>query len=359
MSASEKLSNSLSGNIVFLAANQPDGFPSSLYYNIYPSAVIEGYRTALEELGATVITCTLGQALERFSKFQKFEGFSIVNICIAFNALECEGIIQAVAALSSVPCFPCRGDIAVITEEKIISKHLAAASGFLVVDTYHSLDALEVGKRYIRKLINSGDSKGLRIIEDIKNESPLSEREFAEPFVRGLDIELYCIFDPIEKKSVLLNTRVADWGKLNGTDFIHSSEMKPSSDIYQKGNEPVFRWKKIKVTREIEECVERLGVLLHNTFIFRIDGRLAPNAEVNEPIALEQFTFLEVNALPTIPGDDGWYSPRLIKIAGLSDNDPHAENQPGSAELALKLLLSIWHKYYVQSKSADGNIPLL
>ncbi|PWV99279.1 hypothetical protein DFR52_104573, partial [Hoeflea marina] len=27
MSASEKLSNSLSGNIVFLAANQPDGFP--------------------------------------------------------------------------------------------------------------------------------------------------------------------------------------------------------------------------------------------------------------------------------------------------------------------------------------------
>ena len=267
------LSDSLLGYTALLATNQPDAFGSDLFYNIYPPHVISGYRNALSDLGAEVSVCSLERAIQKLSNPILDKRLFVVNMCTGFNSLESESAIQAVASLSNILCFPCRGDIAVITEEKIISKHLARTAGLRAPETYRTLSGLDNGKKYIRKRVNSGDSKGIRVVDRIGIEDPLNDCEYVEPFISGFDIELFCLFDPLIEEYILLGAIVADWGSPDGTERIQSTEMKSSSDAFVGSSVEIPRWIQVSVTEEMICCINKLGVILHNTFLFRIDGR--------------------------------------------------------------------------------------
>ncbi len=219
------IANTLSGRTVLVATNHTTRFDKALFYNIYPNRVIEAYSDALAYLGANVVILPLESAIDRLRANDSEDIFSVVNVCAGFNALECEGIIQAIAALSRIACFPCRGDIAVISEEKIVSKHLAVSAGFKVARTYYHLSELAENAIYVRKKIASGDSKHVRVISDLTAEPPLSNDEFIEPFVQGSDLELFCIFDPRTSKHVVLSSKVLDWSDADTTYRIHSTNL--------------------------------------------------------------------------------------------------------------------------------------
>ena len=336
-----------------IATNATERLPKSLFYNSYGDRVVSIYVEAATSLGATVEVCTLEKAMSRLTRFDGEAKLSfIINICAAFRALESEGVIQAVAALSSIPCFPCRGDVAIIAEEKIISKHIAKTCGFNVAPSHRGFAAFLQNQIVVRKPINGGDSKGIEIVVDTSSAEPLSNNEFAEPFIVGADVAIYCVLDPTNGQHRVINTQICLSSQDDGRNLLHQTQTKFSSDNYDANVAVKLVWKNIDVSEDIQRAVANLGAAFHGTFLFRVDGRTTENPNAGQPLSLSSLTFLELNTMPTIPGDPGWISPWLDEWSSslFVDSNPISEE-----ELALQKLLAIWHKLYVQSKSDDGN----
>nr|WP_321462451.1 hypothetical protein [uncultured Cohaesibacter sp.] len=184
----------LSGLTVVLATNDTQALQPSLFYNLYEERIAGQYTDALRDLGANVVVLTLDETLDLLASASgATKPAFVVNICAAFKNLECEGLIPAVAALSQIACFPCRGDVAIIAEEKIISKHLASSAGFKVAKTIRKIKGTDFQEILVRKPINGGDSKGIELIQSGAIAAELENNEFAEPFINGPDLELFCV----------------------------------------------------------------------------------------------------------------------------------------------------------------------
>lgn len=346
----------LKGQQVIVATNATEELPSSLFYNLYGARVVEEYAKAAEALGAHVEICTLEQTLSRLTNFDEPVGF-VINVCAAFHSLEGEGLVQAVAALSGTPCFPCRGDVAIIAEEKIISKHIAAECGFRTLPSLRNLNQLGRHKSVVRKPISGGDSKGVVLERMPLAAAELGHHEFAEPFVAGTDLEVFCVVNPTTGQHHILNAKVRL--PIDGLeyDLVHATSAKFSSDDYDPDAKVAISWKSVCVADCVGKAVQELGQAFHKTFLFRIDGRTQYRPDNPEPLELNDFVFLELNVMPTIPGDAGWLSPALFKWAKTDPAAADPTNQLSDGQLALRLLLAIWRQGYVQSKSVDGNTP--
>ena len=357
---SKWLSESLAGHKVLLVTNLETEFAGKLFYNSYGPLVVNQYFEALTDLGAEVTISNLDTALKLLSQADQADKPDwIVNICAGFNSLESENIIQAIAALSCIPCFPCRGDVAIIAEEKIISKHLAQQAGFRIPRTIRNLEELSNRNIYVKKRINSGDSKHIKLMFSEGKLQPINSDEFIEPYISGSDVELCCLFDAEKNEHIILSARALNVSDTGTGPFLHDSSMKSSSDDYNPEQKFQFEWLEIPTTEAVCDAVKRLGSLFHDSFVFRIDGRAIGFLKPDDQISLDNFIFLEINTMPTIPGDDGWLAPDLLKVANINENDLSLFPDLSSGQIGLRLLMLSWSKLYVQSKSEDGNIPVL
>lgn len=349
----------LSGHQVVLATNETTGLSRNLFYNRYGTQVSSQYAEALRDIGATVFICTLDETLARLVDTKRDDQPSfVVNICAAFKRLESEGLIPAIAALTQIPCFPCRGDVAIIAEEKIVSKHLAAKAGFPITNTIRNFSGLTVDETVVRKPINGGDSKGIQIIRKGEAVPDLQCHEFAEPFIFGPDVELFCVWDEESQSHIVLNSLCNDLGTESDAFQIHSAKMKSSSDEYDPNMKEAVNWRSLTISSEIADAVVQLGELFHRTFVFRIDAKLVGEVPLKRNLKLSDIVFLELNVMPTIPGDSGWLSPKLIAMANLDENLLMQWKHLSKGQIALRLLILIWSRNYVQSKSVDGKIPV-
>lgn len=357
---SKCLAECLVGHNVLLVTNLETEFGDKLFYNSYGPLVVDQYFEALKDLGAEVTVSNLDAAFKLFSQAgQTGKPDWVVNVCVGFNALESENIIQAIAALSYIPCFPCRGDIAIIAEEKIISKHLAQQAGFRTPQTIRNPVELSNREIYVKKRINSGDSKHIKLITSEHQLETIKQGEFVEPYISGSDVELFCLFDAKKNEHVILSAKALNIGNTGTNPFLHESSMKSSSDDYNPSQKMQLKWSEVSTTEAVCDAVKRLGSLFHDSFIFRIDGRVTGLLGPDVQISLDNFVFLEVNTMPTIPGDGGWFAPSLLRIANTNENDLSLFTNLSSGQIALRLLMLAWSRIYVQSKSDDGNIPVL
>lgn len=346
----------LDGQRVLLATNATEHLPRALFYSTYGDRIIDEYAKAAIALGAEVEVCTLERTLFRLSRpeGEPVPDF-VINVCAAFRALESEGLVQAVAALSQIPCFPCRGDVAVIAEEKIVSKHIAKTCGFSVAPSHRSFQGLPSGQVFVRKPVNGGDSRGIQLVTDAAT-GVVAEHEFAEPFLVGSDATIYGVIDPKSGCHKVTNAQICATARDQGQTLLNVSQAKFSSEEYNADTEAKLVWCNVRVSEEFESAIVRLGQAFHNTFLFRVDGIASENRDEEEPLSLDEFTFLELNAMPTIPGDTGWLSPLLDEWTGGRFQSGGSNPQE---QIALQMLLTIWFGLYVQSKSDDGNSWLL
>lgn len=262
------------------------------HFYIWKNEIITNWINAVYELNCIPYIMDLRTFMYKASNNSLPKIDLVLNLNNGCLELSTMSLVPSICAFLHIPCVPCNSISILSCENKLISNYIVRNTQINVPADINNND---IG---IYRPKAFGNSTGIKIGKSCNGNGVFQE------FIPGYDITIPFLFNSENKKIEAMPSTIYLPHTLD-PNWIYNEETK--------FNDKGFKVINIEIQDKsiIDELLKILDILEVNTFA-RIDAqiktankKLSENINTNQ-ISLDNFFFIEINAMPTIEIDDGF-----------------------------------------------------
>lgn len=269
--------------------------PGFTHYHIWQSDIISGWMNAVQELHCRPFLLDVRTFVEKAICGTLPHIDYVLNLNCGSCELSPMGLVPSTCAFLKIPCIPCNTVSIITGEHKRISNFIAKALGLQVPC---DLDRFEENGIY--RPLNFGSSLGVR-----RGTSGIQEIDgLYQEFITGFDITTPIVYDPLSDTFEFFPTILYIPDSEDLSWFFGEDEKLKKTGYIRK----IIH----QMTPELKEKYLALMEPFSIKTFCRIDARLhctckeATDALFSQPLGLEHLFFVEINAMPTVGGDNSF-----------------------------------------------------
>lgn len=259
------------------------------HYEIWKSDVISSWMRAVEELQGLPLIIDARTFIQKAMNYTLPHLDYVINLNNGNKNISTLGLIPSVCAFLNIPCIPSNTIATVIGEQKHLSNIIVKELGINVPKSLSMNDTSG-----ITRPIGLGSSLG--VDRGITNNT-FKQNYIYQEFIEGFDITTPILYNPLSETLEVLPAILYLPDTLDINWYLGEKE-KALHKGYEKKVVTLAEYAKEKYL----ELAKTFGISCY----CRIDARISCTSSIdvqellNNPIALDNIYFLEINPMPTI-----------------------------------------------------------